>query len=95
MKKVNENIKRLQYDIISTSEVLLDIGQRIESIEKELHTELNDDIMSLLDAIRNISAKILDYESSSLQEYRIQEYRRLIDKLTDKYRMTGYIVENK
>lgn len=75
MKKVNENIKRLQYDIVSTSEVLLDIGQRIESIEKELHTELNDDIMSLLDAIRNISAKILDYESSSLQEY-----RRLIDK---------------
>lgn len=83
MKKVNENIKRLQYDIISTSEVLLDIGQRIESIEKELHTELNDDIMSLLDAIRNISAKILDYESSSLQEY-----RRLIET-------TGLIVESK
>lgn len=83
MKKVNENIKRLQYDIISTSEVLLDIGQRIESIEKELHTELNDDIMSLLDAIRNISAEILDYESSSLQEY-----RRLIE-------MTGLIVESK
>lgn len=86
MKKVNENIKRLQYDIISTSEVLLDIGQRIESIEKELHTELNDDIMSLLDAIMNISAKILDYESSSLQEYR---------RLIDKYITTGLIVENK
>jgi len=86
MKKVNENIKRLQYDIISTSEVLLDIGQRIESIEKELHTELNDDIMSLLDAIRNISAKILDYESSSLQEYR---------RLIDKYITTGLIVESK
>lgn len=86
MKKVNENIKRLQYDIISTSEVLLDIGQRIESIEKELHTELNDDIMSLLDAIRNISAKILDYESSSLQEYR---------RLLDKYITTGLIVESK
>lgn len=86
MKKVNENIKRLQYDIISTSEVLLDIGQQIESIEKELHTELNDDIMSLLDAIRNISAKILDYESSSLQEYR---------RLIDKYITTGLIVESK
>lgn len=86
MKKVNENIKRLQYDIVSTSEVLLDIGQRIESIEKELHTELNDDIMSLLDAIRNISAKILDYESSSLQEYR---------RLIDKYITTGLIVESK
>ena len=86
MKKVNENIKRLQYDIISTSEVLLDIGQRIESIEKELHTELNDDIMSLLDAIRNISAKILDYESSSLQEYR---------RLIDKYITTDLIVESK
>lgn len=86
MKKVNENIKRLQYDIISTSEVLLDIGQRIESIEKELHTELNDDIMSLLDAIRNISAKILDYESSSLQEYR---------RLIDKYITPGLIVESK
>ena len=86
MKKVNENIKRLQYDIISTSEVLLDIGQRIESIEKELHTELNDDIMSLLDVIRNISAKILDYESSSLQEYR---------RLIDKYITTGLIVESK
>ena len=86
MKKVNENIKRLQYDIISTSEVLLDIGQRIESIEKELHIELNDDIMSLLDAIRNISAKILDYESSSLQEYR---------RLIDKYITTGLIVESK
>ena len=48
MKKVNENIKRLQYDIISTSEVLLDIGQRIESIEKGLHTELNDDIMTII-----------------------------------------------
>lgn len=86
MNKVNENIKRLQYDIVSTSEVLLDIGQRIESIEKELHTELNDDIMSLLDAIRNISAKILDYESSSLQEYR---------RLIDKYITTGLIVESK
>ena len=86
MKKVYENIKRLQYDIISTSEVLLDIGQRIESIEKELHIELNDDIMSLLDAIRNISAKILDYESSSLQEYR---------RLIDKYITTGLIVESK
>lgn len=86
MKKVNENIKRLQYDIVSTSEVLLDIGQRIESIEKELHTELNDDIMSLLDAIRNISTKILDYESSSLQEYR---------RLIDKYITTGLIVESK
>ena len=86
MKKVNENIKRLQYDIISTSEVLLDIGQRIESIEKELNTELNDDIMSLLDAIRNISAKILDYESSSLQEYR---------RLIDKYITLGLIVESK
>lgn len=86
MKKVNENIKRLQYDIISTSEVLLDIGQRIESIEKELNTELNGDIMSLLDAIRNISAKILDYESSSLQEYR---------RLIDKYITTGLIVESK
>lgn len=86
MKKVNENIKRLQYDIISTSEVLLDIGQRIESIEKELHTELNDDIMSLLDAIRDFSAKILDYESSSLQEYR---------RLIDKYITTGLIVESK
>lgn len=86
MKKVNDNIKRLQYDIISTSEVLLDIGQRIESIEKELHTELNGDIMSLLDAIRNISAKILDYESSSLQEYR---------RLIDKYITTGLIVESK
>lgn len=83
MKKVNENIKRLQYDIISTSEVLLDIGQRIESIEKELHTELNDDIMSLLDAIRNISAKILDYEISSLQEYR---------RLIDEYITPGLIV---
>ena len=86
MKKVNENNKRLQYDIISTSAVLLDIGHRIESIEKELHTELNDDIMSLLDAIRNISAKILDYESSSLQEYR---------RLIDKYITTGLIVESK
>ena len=86
MKKVNENIKRLQYDIVSTSEVLLDIGQRIESIEKELHTELNDDIMSLLDAIRNISAKILDYESSSLQMY---------GRLIDEYIMTGLIVESK
>lgn len=86
MKKVNENIKMLQYDIVSTSEVLLDIGQRIESIEKELHTELNDDIMSLLDAIRNISAKILDYESSSLQKYR---------RLIDEYMTTGLIVESK
>lgn len=76
----------MQYDIISTSEVLLDIGQRIESIEKERHTELDDDIMSLLDAIRNISAKILDYESSSLQEYR---------RLIDKYITTGLIVESK
>lgn len=85
MKKVNENIKMLQYDIVSTSEVLLDIGQRIESIEKELHTELNDDIMSLLDAIRNISAKMLDYESSSLQEYR---------RLIDRYITTGLIEIN-
>lgn len=42
--------------------------------------------MSLLDAIRNISAKILDYESSSLQEYR---------RLIDKYITTGIIVESK
>lgn len=64
---------------------LLVIGQRIESIENDLHTESNDDIKSLLDAIRNISARILDYESSSLQEYR---------RLIDKFITTGVIVES-
>lgn len=82
--EVNDDIRRLQYDIISMSGDLLGISQRIESIENDLRTELNDDIKSLLDAIRNISARILDYESSSLQEYR---------RLIDKFITTGVIVE--
>ena len=83
MEKVNDNIKSLQYDIICMSEDLLDISHQIESIEKEFHTELNDDIKSLLDAIRNISARILDYETSSLQEYR---------RYIDEYKTTGLII---
>ncbi len=58
-----DNVKRLQYDIITISEYLLDISERIESLHnEELHNFQDEPIKILLDTIRNTSAMMLDYE---------------------------------